>query len=139
MNPPRNHEVGVRSLASRSGLRIGVAMSDGVGRLGSHVAVALVWANGYSSNWIPSLGTSMCCGCGPKKIKKKKDRMAAMEGGSLEGEREGGRGEGRKEESLEENRKGKTRGGGRGGGEGGEKEETEIEGGEFPGGWWQQI
>ena len=26
----------------------------------------------YSSDWTPSLGTSICLGCGPKKTKKKK-------------------------------------------------------------------
>ena len=41
-------------------------------QLGSWVAVALVKAGGYSSNLIPSLGTSICCKCGPKKTKKKK-------------------------------------------------------------------
>ena len=28
--------------------------------------------HGYSSKWIPSLGTSICCGCAPKKKKRKK-------------------------------------------------------------------
>ena len=41
-------------------------------RLGSHVAVAVVLAGSCSSNLTPSLGTSMCHGCGPKKEKKKK-------------------------------------------------------------------
>ena len=43
-------------------------------RLGSGVAVALVWAGGYSSNLTPSLGTSIWRGCGPKKTKKKKEK-----------------------------------------------------------------
>ena len=30
-----------------------------------------MWASGYSSNLTPSLGTSICCGCGPKKTNKK--------------------------------------------------------------------
>ena len=38
-------------------------------RLGSHTAVALVQAGGYRSHWTPSLGTSICWGCGPKKTK----------------------------------------------------------------------
>ena len=38
--------------------------------LGSGVAVAAAQAS--SSNLTPSLGTSMCCRCGPKKKKKKK-------------------------------------------------------------------
>ena len=37
--------------------------------LGSCVAVAVVQASGYSSNLTPSLGTSICCGCSPKKTK----------------------------------------------------------------------
>ena len=41
-------------------------------RLGSGLAVAVVQAGGYSSDSTPSLGTSICCKCGPKKIKKKK-------------------------------------------------------------------
>ena len=36
------------------------------------VAVAVVQASGYSSDLTPGLGASMCCGCGPKKTKKKK-------------------------------------------------------------------
>ena len=40
--------------------------------LGSGVAVALAKAGGCSSNSTPSLGTYICCGCGPKKTKKKK-------------------------------------------------------------------
>ena len=35
-------------------------------QLGSGVVVAVVKAGGYSSNWTPSLGTSICCRCGPK-------------------------------------------------------------------------
>ena len=42
--------------------------------LGSHVAVALVWAGGYSSRWTPSLGTSMCRRSGPRKGKKTKKK-----------------------------------------------------------------
>ena len=41
-------------------------------RLGSGIAVAVVQADGYSSNWAPSLGNSLYCGCSPKKTKKKK-------------------------------------------------------------------
>ena len=36
-------------------------------RLRSRVAVAVVEAGGGSSDWTPSMGTSTCCGCGPKK------------------------------------------------------------------------
>ena len=41
--------------------------------LGSGVAVAVAQASGsYSSNLIPSLGTSIYGMCGPKKTKKEK-------------------------------------------------------------------
>ena len=39
--------------------------------------MALAKAGGYSSDWTPSLGTSMCCRSGPrngKKTKKKKKK-----------------------------------------------------------------
>ena len=39
-------------------------------QLRSHVAVAVLQASGYSSDWTPSLGTSICRWCGPKKTKK---------------------------------------------------------------------
>ena len=48
-------------------------MSCGVGRrlsLRSRIAVALVEAGGYSSDWTPSLGTSMCYG--PRQDNKAK-------------------------------------------------------------------
>ena len=38
--------------------------------LGSGVAVAVVQAGSCSSDLTPSLGTSVCCGYGPKKTKK---------------------------------------------------------------------
>ena len=40
--------------------------------LGSSVAVAAVQASGYSSDLTPSLETSKCCGCSPRKRQKKK-------------------------------------------------------------------
>ena len=40
--------------------------------VGSGVAVAVAVAGSCSSDWTPSLGTSICYGCGPKKKKKKK-------------------------------------------------------------------
>ena len=62
----------VWSLASLSGLRI-QCCSELWFRLqkwlGSDTAVA--WASSFSSNLTPSLGTSMCHGCGPKKKKEK--------------------------------------------------------------------
>ena len=41
-------------------------------RLVSGIAVPVMQASGYSSNLTPSLGTSMCRRCDPKKTKKKK-------------------------------------------------------------------
>ena len=41
-------------------------------RLGSGIAVAVVWAGGCSSDLTPSLGTSICCRYGPKTIEEKK-------------------------------------------------------------------
>ena len=37
-----------------------------------HIAVAVAWAGGWSSDWTPSLVTSICHRCGPRKDKKKK-------------------------------------------------------------------
>ena len=59
----------IQSLASFSGLGSSVAMSRGVGRR-CGLDLALLWL-GCSSNWTPSLGTSICHGCGLKKRKKK--------------------------------------------------------------------
>ena len=63
----------VRSLALLSGLRI-QHCCDLWCRLwlGSGVAVAV--ASCYSSDLIPSLGTPICHGYGPKKQKKKKTK-----------------------------------------------------------------
>ena len=43
-------------------------------RLGSLVAVAVVQAGSCSSDLNPSLGTSMCHRCGPKKTKTKQNK-----------------------------------------------------------------
>ena len=43
-------------------------------RLGSCVAVVVVWAVVHSSDSTPSLGTSICHRCGCKKGKKKKGK-----------------------------------------------------------------
>ena len=40
--------------------------------LGCGVAVALLYARSNSSDYTPSLGASICCGCGPKKDKSQK-------------------------------------------------------------------
>ena len=64
----------VQSLALLSGLRIQY-YHDMWYRLqmwlGSGVAVAVVQASSCSSNLTPSLGTSICHGCSPKKENKK--------------------------------------------------------------------
>ena len=43
-------------------------------QLGSCIAVAVAVAGGYSSNWTPSLGISMCLGKQPWKKEKKKKK-----------------------------------------------------------------
>ena len=63
----------VRSLALLSGLRIRCCCELWYRLqmwLGSWVAMAVVQASSYSSNLTPSLGTSICRRCGPKKEKK---------------------------------------------------------------------
>ena len=65
----------VLSLALFSGLRVGCCRELGCRsktRLGSGVAVAVAWAGNCSSDSTPSLGTSICGWCVPKKGKKKK-------------------------------------------------------------------
>ena len=59
----------VGSLALLSGLRSLQAW------LGSHVAVTLVYTGSYSSDLTPSLGTSICYKCSPKKQKNKKIKI----------------------------------------------------------------
>ena len=73
-NPTNIHEAWVRSLAS-VGEGSGVAVGCGVGhRRGSDLA--LLWlvvpAQDCSSDSTPSLGTCICCRCGPKKTKRQK-------------------------------------------------------------------
>ena len=65
----------VRFLALLRGLRIWCCRELWCGlqtRLGSCVAVALVQAGSYNSDWTPYLGTSMCCRSGSRKGKKTK-------------------------------------------------------------------
>ena len=67
----------VRSLASLSGSgtrRCHVLWCRSQTQLGSRVAVAVAKAASCSSDLTPSLGTSMCHRCGPKKEKKRKER-----------------------------------------------------------------
>ena len=64
----------VQSLASLSGLRIQRSCElrhSSQTQLGSGGVVAVAQARGYSSDLTPSLGTSICQGCGPKKAKTK--------------------------------------------------------------------
>ena len=49
-------------------------------RLGSHVAVALAEASGYSSDSTPSLGTSTCHRCHPEKEKGQNPYQKTKEG-----------------------------------------------------------
>ena len=74
MNPIRNHEVAVQSLASLTALRIWHCPElwcRSQRRLGSDVAVAVAWAAAVcSSDWTPHLGTSICRERGHKKNKK---------------------------------------------------------------------
>ena len=43
-------------------------------------AVAVVWAGSYSFDSTPSLGTSICRRCGPKKQKEKKNQLNKYRG-----------------------------------------------------------
>ena len=42
--------------------------------LGSGITVAVAYASNYNSDLAPSLETSICQGCNPKKTKKKKKK-----------------------------------------------------------------
>ena len=48
--------------------------------LGSCVAVAVVQAGNYSLDSTPSLGTSICCGCGPEKHTNKQVSKVVQRG-----------------------------------------------------------
>ena len=65
----------VQSLALLWGLRIWHCHSHT--RLGSGIAAAVVQAGSYNSHLTPSLGASICYGCGPGK-KKKRDRRESL-------------------------------------------------------------
>ena len=72
----------VRSLASLSRLRIQCCHELWCRSqmwFGSHVAVAVVQAGSYSSNSIPSLGTSICLRYGPKNTEKKKKCLTHLQ------------------------------------------------------------
>ena len=78
----------VPSLAWLSGLRIQRCCPELWGRsqmwLGSRVAVAVVWAGSYSSDATPSLGTSVCLGCGPRKKKRRLGKEIRQADGTLQ-------------------------------------------------------
>ena len=64
----------VQSVALLSGLKIqrcSELWCRSQMRLGSDVAVAVMQTSSCSSNWTPSLGTSICRESGPKKQKIK--------------------------------------------------------------------
>ena len=48
-------------------------------QLGSGVVVTVAWTGSYSSDSTPSLGTSICSRCGPKKKKKEKPHLTGKE------------------------------------------------------------
>ena len=79
-NPTRNHDVAgsVPALAQWLTIRHCRELWCRLQTwLGAPVAVALAWVGGYSSDWPPSLGTSIYRGSAPrnsKKTKKKKER-----------------------------------------------------------------
>ena len=78
--PTSTHE-DVDSIPSLCGLRIWLCCVQWCTletRLGSLVAVAVAWAGSCSSDLTPSLGTSICCQCGPKKKKKKKAKKCLL-------------------------------------------------------------
>ena len=69
----------VRSLALLSALRIQHCHElwcRSQTRLWSRVAMAVVQAGSYSSDWTPSLGSSICHRCGPEKTEDKKKKKS---------------------------------------------------------------
>ena len=79
MNLTSIYRMWVRSLTSLSALRIWHCCElwcRSQTQLGSCAAVAVMEMGSYSSNSTPSLGTSICHRCGPKKAKKKKSKKA---------------------------------------------------------------
>ena len=79
-NLTRNHEVSVQSLALLSGLRIRRCCElwhrPQMWLRSCTSAVAVVQA--FSSDWTPSLGTSICCTRGPTKRKKERKEGREM-------------------------------------------------------------
>ena len=79
-NLTHTHEDSIQSLALLSGLSIWRCreLSRRLQmQLGSRVAVTVEYASICSSDLAPSLGISICHGCGPKRKKKKrKERIS---------------------------------------------------------------
>ena len=74
-NPTSNHEIAgsIPDLAQWvKDHRYGELWCKSQMWLGSGLDVAVGEAGSYCSNWTSSLGTSICCGCGPKKTNKTK-------------------------------------------------------------------
>ena len=89
----------VPSLASLSRLRIQRCCEQWCrwqAWLRSCLAVAVVKANGYSSDSIPSLGTPICCGCSPKKTDRQTERIEGRKGREEGRKKERRKGRGRK-------------------------------------------
>ena len=61
-------ETNLTSIHEDTGSIPGLAQRAG---LGSGIAVAVAEASSYRSNLVPSLETSICCRCNPKKQKTK--------------------------------------------------------------------
>ena len=66
------------------------------------VAVAVVQAGSCSSHLTPSLGTSICYGCSPKKTRQKERKTERKEGRKRERERQTERKKERKKERNKE-------------------------------------
>ena len=78
-NPSRKHEV-AGSVPGLTGLRIRRCRElwcRSQAQLGSGIAVVMVLASIYNSDLTSSLGTSIYCGCNPKKKLKKKEKKKA--------------------------------------------------------------
>ena len=78
INPASIHEDAGSIPGLTQWLRIHVARSCGVScrqHLRSLMAVAVAWVSSCSSSSTPSLGTTMCCRCGPKKKEEKRSEL----------------------------------------------------------------
>ena len=77
-NPTRNHEVACLIPGLASGLRIRRCRELWC-RSQTWLGSGVVVAGSCSSDWIPSLGNSICRRCGPKKQKKNKENFFFMD------------------------------------------------------------